>query len=296
LATILFSGLLVLMGLGLILVPFLIDQISALMDELPSFLQRLEATPGIVGSLTQLIAPGTLVSGSGGEPGAALAALGLVSTLGGTLFNLLTIAAVTPYLAIRLPQLKLWVARLLRHRHREDFLYVVNESTDLIANYIVGNMVISLMAGAVSFVGFQIIGVQFAIVLAAWVALTDLIPAVGAFIGAAGVAAVAAFQGLDVLIPAVALLLIYQLVENFVIAPRVMNRAVDLSPVGVIIALLIGGSLAGFFGALLALPVAAMIKIVVFQLLVPERIDEIRKQAPEGGIQRSTRRASRVLP
>jgi len=296
LATILFSGLLALMGLGLVLVPFLIEQVSALMDEFPAFLQRLEGAPGIVGSMTQLIAPGTLASGSEGQPGTALAALGLVSTLGGTLFNVVTIAAVTPYFAMRLPQLKLWVARLLRHRHREDFLYVLNESTDLIANYIVGNMVISLMAGAVSFIGFQIIGVQFAIVLAAWVALTDLIPAVGAFIGAAGVAAVAAFQGPQILIPAVALLLVYQLVENFVVAPRVMNRAVDLSPVGVIIAILIGGSLAGLFGALLALPIAAMIKIIVFQLLVPERIDEIRREAPDGGIQRSTRRASRVLP
>jgi predicted PurR-regulated permease PerM len=119
---------------------------------------------------------------------------------------------------------------------------------------------------------------------------------VGAFIGAAGVAAVAAFQGPGVVLAAVALLLAYQLIENFVIAPRVMNRAVDLSPVGVIVAILIGGSLAGLFGALLALPVAAMIKIIVFELLVPERIDEIRKDAPQAGIQRSKRRASRALP
>jgi len=296
LAAILFSGLLVLIGLGVVLIPFLVDQISALVDEFPAFVERLQESPGILGSIAQSIDPASLVTGSEGQPGAAPAALGLVSSLGGTLFNLVTIVAVTPYLAIRLPQLKVWVARLLRHRHREDFLFVFNESTDLIANYIVGSIVISLMAGVVSFAGFQIIGVQFALVLAAWVALTDLIPAVGAFIGAAGVAAVAAFQGPGVLIPAVALLLIYQLVENFVIAPRVMNRAVDLSPVGVIIAILIGGSLAGLFGALLALPIAAMIKIMVFQLLVPERIEEIRRDAPKGGIQRSTRRANRVLP
>ena len=296
LAAILFSGLLVLIGIGYVLIPFLVDQVSALVEELPAFVQRLQETPGIVGSITQSIDPESLVTGSEGLPGAAPAALGLVSSLGGTLFSLLLIVAVTPYLAIRLPQLRVWVARLLRHRHREDFLFVFNESTDLIANYIVGSMVISLMAGVVSFAGFQIIGVQFALVLAAWIALTDLIPAVGAFIGAAGVAAVTAFQGPEVLIPAVTLLLVYQLVENFVIAPRVMNRAVDLSPVGVIIAILIGGSLAGFFGALLALPVAAMIKIIVFQLLVPERVDEIRRDAPKDGIQRSTRRANRVLP
>ena len=212
------------------------------------------------------------------------------------LFNVVTILAVTPYLAIRLPQAKVWVARLIRHRHREDFLYVLNESTDLIANYMVGTVVISLMAGVVSFVGFQVIGVRFALVLAAWVAFTDLIPAVGAFIGAAGVAAVTAFQGPGVVIAAVGLLLVYQLVENFVIAPRVMNRAVDLSPVGVIVAILIGGSVAGLFGALLALPIAAMIKIIVFELLVPERIDEIRKDRPAEGIERSKRRTSRPLP
>ena len=147
---------------------------------------------------------------------------------------------------------------------------------------------------------FQIIGVRFALVLAAWVAFTDLIPAVGAFIGAAGVAAVTAFQGPSVVIAAVALLLVYQVVENFVVAPRVMNRAVDLSPVGVIVALLIGGSLAGLFGALLALPIAAMFKIIVFELLVPERIDEIRRDRPkEGGLHgRSGRPAapSRDIP
>lgn len=295
-AAILFSGLLVLVGFAAVLVPFLVDQISALVDEFPAFVERLQQTPGIVGSITQSIDLESLATGSEGDAGAAPAALGLVSSLGGTLFNLVTILAVTPYLAIRLPQLKVWVARLLRHRHREDFLYVLNESTDLIANYIVGNLVISVIAFVVSFVGFQVIGVRFALVLAAWVAFTDLIPVVGAFIGAAGVAAVAAFQGPGVVIAAVALLLVYQLIENFVIAPRVMNRAVDLSPVGVIVAILIGGSLAGLFGALLALPVAAMVKIIFFELLVPERIDEIRRDAPQAGIQRSKRRTSRPLP
>ena len=294
-AAILFAGLIVLVAFAAVLVPFLVDQISALVDEFPAFVERLQQTPGIVGSIAQSIDLESLATGSEGG-GAAPAAMGLVSSLGGTLFNLVTILAVTPYLAIRLPQLKVWVARLLRHRHREDFLYVLNESTDLIANYIVGNVVISLIAGVVSFAGFQIIGVRFALVLAAWVAFTDLIPVVGAFLGAAGVAAVAAFQDPGVVIAAVALLLVYQLIENFVIAPRVMNRAVDLSPVGVIVAILIGGSLAGLFGALLALPVAAMIKIIVFELLVPERIDEIRKDAPPAGIQRSKRRANRVLP
>jgi predicted PurR-regulated permease PerM len=297
LAAILLAGLILMIGLGLVLVPFLVDQISTLVEELPAFVERLQETPGIVGSITRSIDVGALGGESeGGSGGGPAAALGLVSSFGSMLFNVVTILAVTPYLAIRLPQAKVWIARLIRHRRREDFLYVLNESTDLIANYMVGTLVISLMAGVVSFVGFQVIGVRFALVLAAWVAFTDLIPAVGAFIGAAGVAAVTAFQGPGVVIAAVALLLVYQLLENFVIAPRVMNRAVDLSPVGVIIAILVGGSLAGLFGALLALPIAAMIKIIVFELLVPERVDEVRKDRPPEGIERSKRRAKPPLP
>ncbi len=296
LAAILCAGLVLMIGFALVLIPFLVGQISDLIAEFPAFVERLRQRPGIVGSIAESINLESLATGSEGQPAAAPAALGLVSSLGGTLFNVVTILAVTPYLAIRLPQLKVWVARLLRHRHREDFLFVLNESTDLIANFIVGTVVISVIAGVVSFAGFQIIGVQFALVLAVWVAFTDLIPVIGAFVGAAGVAAVTAFQGPGVAIAAVALLLVYQLVENFVIAPRVMNRAVDLSPVAVIVAILIGGSLAGLFGALLALPIAAMIKIIVFELLVPERIDEIRKDRQLEGIERSKRRAGRPLP
>ena len=295
-AAILSAGLVLFVAFGLVMIPFLIDQISALVEELPGFLDRLRQSPGMLGSISQSIDLGSLATGSEGTGGAAAAALGLVSSLGSLLLNVVTILAVTPYLAVRLPQVKVWVARLLRRRHREDFLYVLNESTDLMANYIVGNLVISLIAGVVAFTGFQLIGVRFALVLAVWVAFTDLIPAVGAFIGAAGVAAVTAFQGPGVVVAAVALLLVYQLVENFVVAPRVMNRAVDLSPVGVIVAILIGGSLAGLFGALLALPVAAMIKIIVFELLVPERIDEIRRDGPLHGVQRSKRGVARPLP
>lgn len=295
LAVILLAGLVLMIALGLVLVPFLVEQVAALVEELPAFIERLQETQGMVGSFAQSIDLEALLSGSGGEGEGPAAALGVVSSVGGTVFNVLTILAVTPYLAIRLPHIKVWVARLLRHRHRDDFFYVINESTDLIANYIVGNLVISVIAGVVSFAGFQIIGVRFALVLAAWVAFTDLIPVVGAFIGAAGVAIVAAFQGPGVVIAAVALLIGYQLLENFVIAPRVMNRAIDLSPVAVIVAIMIGGSLAGILGALLALPVAAMVKIVVYELLVPGRIDEIRGEAMRGGIQRS-KRAKPPLP
>ena len=103
-AAILFAGLVVLLGFAAVLIPFLVGQVSALVDEFPAFVERLRQTPGVVGSITESIDLETLATGSEGQAGAAPAALGLVSSLGGTLFNLVTILAVTPYLAIRLPQ------------------------------------------------------------------------------------------------------------------------------------------------------------------------------------------------
>ena len=82
------------------------------------------------------------------------------------------------------PAIKSWVFRLLRRDHREDFIYMINQSTELTSNYIVGNLAISLIAGVVSFLGFTLIGLPYAVALAAWVALTDLVPGFGALIGA----------------------------------------------------------------------------------------------------------------
>lgn len=115
LAVMLFLGALLLVGLGLVLVSFLINQISAFVEEVPALLERLEQTPGVIGSIAQLIDLESLTSGSGADGGGPPAAFGVVSSLGGTVFNLVTILAVTPYLAVRMPQIKVWVPRLLRH-------------------------------------------------------------------------------------------------------------------------------------------------------------------------------------
>jgi hypothetical protein len=95
LAAILFAGLMALVGFAAVLVPFLVDQISALVEEFPAFVERLQQTPGIVGWITQSIDVGSLATGSEGEAGSSPAALGLVSSLGVTLLNLVTILAVT---------------------------------------------------------------------------------------------------------------------------------------------------------------------------------------------------------
>lgn len=296
LALVLMSFLVVFGGMLALALPLIVSQAGEMLDELPAFIERLQGGDGLIARLANLIDIERITTEGTADPEAALQ---FVGSAAGFIFNFLTVLLVTPYFALSMPAMKRWLVRLLRPHHREDFLHLVGESTDLMANFIVGNLIISVIAGVITWVGLTIIGVPYALALAAWVAITDLIPVLGALLGALGVAAVAFMQSPETLIWALLLLIVYQQVENFVIAPRVMNRAVDLSPATVIIALMVGGSLAGLVGALLALPLAALIKIVIQDYVVQERIDQVRSEVANGeSVARRPRRkrGARPLP
>lgn len=295
LALVVMGFLVVLGGLLTLALPLIASQATEMVEELPAFVERLQAGDGLLARLAGMIDVERITSEGTSDPTAALEMVGNIAGFG---FNFLTVLLVTPYFAMAMPEIKLWLVRLLRPQHREDFLRLLGESTDLMANFIVGNLIVSVIAGVVTWIGLSIIGVPYALALAAWVAITDLIPILGALLGAAGVAVVALTQSPETLLWSMVLLVAYQQVENFVIAPRVMNRAVDLSPASVIIALMVGGSLAGLVGALLALPIAALLKIVFRDYVVQERIDQIRAEATNrNGVMSSRRRGrSRPLP
>lgn len=294
LALVLMSVLVVVGGLMALAVPLIASQAGEILEQFPVLIERLQAGDGLVARLAGLVDVDGITTDAAADPATALEVVGSVA---GFAFNFLTVLLVTPYFAMSMPGIKRWLVRLLRPRHREDFLGLLGESTDLMANFIVGNLVVSVIAGIVTWVGLTLIGVPYALALAAWVAITDLVPVLGALLGAAGVAAVAFVEAPDTLLWAMLLLVVYQQVENFLIAPRVMNRAVDLSPATVIIALMVGGSLAGLIGALLALPLAALVKIIVEGYLVQERIDKVRAEVANGDRPVRRRRGrSRPLP
>lgn len=293
LALVVMGFLVVLGGLLTLALPLIASQAAEMVEELPAFVERLQASDGLLARLAGMIDVERITSEGTPDPTAALEMVGNIAGFG---FNFLTVLLVTPYFAMAMPEIKLWLVRLLRPQHREDFLRLLGESTDLMANFIVGNLIVSVIAGVVTWIGLSIIGVPYALALAAWVAITDLIPILGALLGAAGVAVVALTQSPETLLWSMVLLVAYQQVENFVIAPRVMNRAVDLSPASVIIALMVGGSLAGLVGALLALPIAALLKIVFRDYVVQERIDQIRAEATNGNGVMSSRRRGRSRP
>jgi predicted PurR-regulated permease PerM len=109
------------------------------------------------------------------------------------------------------------------------------------------------------------------VALAMLVAITDLVPLVGATIGAAVVIIVSFFVSLKVGLIAFAFYAIYQQIENYALYPRIMKRSVDVSPAATVVAVLIGGSLLGVLGALLAIPIAAAVQLVMKEVVVPRQ-------------------------
>jgi predicted PurR-regulated permease PerM len=193
--------------------------------------------------------------------------LGITKSVAAFIFNLLTIGILTVYFMLSLPRMRRGAASLIAPEHRDRWTAVMDESLAKVGGYVSGNITVSIIAGVLAFIALISFGVPFPAALAVWVAIADLIPVVGATLGAIVCVAVAAFTGIGAAVITAIYFVLYQQVENYLIAPRVMKRAIDLSPAAVIVSTLIGGSLGGFAGALLALPIAATVKVVVKDIL-----------------------------
>jgi predicted PurR-regulated permease PerM len=141
---------------------------------------------------------------------------------------------------------------------------IATDISDAIVGYVFGNFVISVLAGLVTYVTLLILGIPFAVPLAILFGFFDLVPLVGATLGGILVGVVVAFNSFPagVIVWAIVLIL-YQQVENNMIQPFVYGRAVQLHPLIVILAILVGGSLLGVLGALMAIPAAAAVQAVV---------------------------------
>jgi predicted PurR-regulated permease PerM len=275
--------------------PPLVSQISEFGEAIPSLLDEFRSS--LPGSLAGSLGTGDL----GSTLSEGLVSLGSsMSTAFGFMVKLTFIGVLGPYLAVSLPAIVRAGTRLLPRERREDFLRSVNASTTLVGNYILGNLAVSILAGIVAFAGLSLLGVPFALALAVWVAVVDAIPAIGATLGAIPALFVAATAGFGTLVGTLVFFVVYQQMENHLVIPVVMRRAVSISPAAVLIAILLGGAVAGVFGVILAVPIAALLKVLVFDRLVHERIISLNGE-PGGPLKPArwrpgSRPGSRPLP
>ena len=132
-----------------------------------------------------------------------------------------------------------------------------------VSGYVAGNLLISVIAGSVTFITLTILGVPFAAPLAVWVAIADLIPLVGATLGAIPAVTVAFIYSVPAGIITLIVYVLYQQFENHVLQVTIMSRTVALNPLLVLISVLIGVELLGIVGALVAIPAGGILQVIV---------------------------------
>lgn len=160
---------------------------------------------------------------------------------------------------------------LVPRSRRARVTLLTDEILDRIGMYVLGNLATSAVAGVAAALVLWQLDVPYPIALGLFVALMDVVPLVGATIGAVVSSAMAFTVSAGTGIAAIAFFVVYQQFENFVLVPRVMRRAVDVSPAATIVAILVGGALLGVVGALLAVPTAAAIQLVCTEVVLPRQ-------------------------
>lgn len=256
-------------------VPPLISQVTDFATNLPDYVQNIaEENPRIQewvddNEITTKLQDATknvptLIGNSFGG------ILGVAGSVAGTLFNLLTIMVLTIYFLLSLHQIHEGSLRLVPRSKRASAREILDPILEKIGGYIAGQVTVALIAGVLAYAFLQIAGVPSPVALALWVAIAALIPMVGATIGAIPAVIVAFFDTTTLGIATLVWFIVYQQVENYILAPRIMTKAVDISPAAVLLAALIGGSLLGFVGALMAIPAAASIKLVIQEIAMPK--------------------------
>ena len=160
---------------------------------------------------------------------------------------------------------------------------VVEESILAVSSSLLGNIAISIVAGTVAFLSAWALGLPFPMVLAVIAGLLDLIPQIGATIASIILVAVALTVGTTEAVIMLIIQLIYQQVENYIVYPIVYRRAVELTAFTTIVAVLIAGALLGIVGAILAMPFAAVIKVVVREASAPRQARMAALRSPAVG-------------
>lgn len=190
------------------------------------------------------------------------------------LVALISIVVLTVFLLIYAPQFVDAGQALVGERaNRERLRRLGGRSLQAVSGWVAGNVVTSIVAGIATTVVLLIAGVPYGGLLGLWVAFADLIPLVGATLGAIPAVIIAFTVSIPVGIAVIIFFVLYQQFENHVLQPAVYGKTIRLNPFLVLLAVLVGVELAGFLGALLALPVAGIIQIVVLDVLDERRGD-----------------------
>jgi predicted PurR-regulated permease PerM len=255
-------------GVGLLIVPPVVDQVSSLSDDIPGYVQDLQKNKQYRKYDEKYHISDKLNDQAKMLPsklgGAASELSAITVNVFAKIVQLVTVLTMTFFLLLDGQRIAGFFLRLRGPQNEARYRAIASDIYGSTAGYVAGNLLISIIAGGVAYLTLTVLGVPFAAPLAVLMAFLDLIPLVGATIGGVAIGVVTLFNDFPTSTIVWAIVfIVYQQVENNVIQPVVYRRTVNVAPLIVIVSILIGASLLGILGALVAIPVAAAIQIVL---------------------------------
>ena len=206
-----------------------------------------------------------------GSIGGGVLAVGINIATG--IFGGIIIAILMIYFVSSLGSLKRGIYQLVPASKRASFIDLAEQISDSVGRYVMGQITLAIVNGALSFIVLTAIGVKYSALLAFIAFLGSTIPLVGTLSASILISlCVLLFNGADWhVIVVFAYYMVYMQVEAYVLSPRIMARAVKVPGVVVVIAALVGGTLLGILGALIAIPVAAAVQLIIKEVVVPKQ-------------------------
>ena len=258
---------------GYVFIPPLVDQVNHLVDRIPGYIDDLTKGKGRLGFLetkyhiVERVRDALKDGGAEKLFGISGTVLSITKSVITIVVASVTITFMTFFMLLEGPH---WVERFystLPARSQSRWRTVGHDIYRTVGGYVLGNLVISIIAGGSAAIVLYILGVPLPFALGLLVGLFDLIPLAGATIALLIVGTISFLHSITAGIVVVAFFLTYQQLENHVLQPVIYGKTVKLSPLSVLLAVLIGAALAGIIGALAAIPIAGAIQVIIRDLI-----------------------------
>ncbi len=250
-------------------IPPIATQATQLVNDIPFYLAQLQSKSSLAGRLNVRynIEPKVMSAVSGRSM------LGNVVGIGEALFgyvtNLVLLVVLTAYFLVDLPRVRRLVYRLLPASRRPRAVLLGDQILDKVGAYVLGKVIISIITAVSTFIWLVIFGIPYPLLLSVLVALLDLIPVVGSSIAGIFVSAVALTVSIPVAVYTLSFFLAQRVIEDYVLVPRIIGRVVKVPGVVTVIAVILGAAVLGLVGALIAIPVAAAIQLIIEEVMIP---------------------------
>ena len=251
-------------------IPALVEQARQFIEHAPHYLQQVQNHSSVIGRLYERFHLQQRITdaihGGGGVSVGGVVKVG--QTVFGAVSHVGIVAVLTVYFVAGMPGIRSTFYRFLPHSRRPRAILIGDEVVAKVGDWLFGNVLTSVIAGAATFVWCFIFHVPYALLLGAFVAIVDLFP-YGSTVGGFVVALVAVTVSIPVSIATVAFYVVFRLAEDYLLTPKIIGRAVRVPGGVTVVAVLVGAALLGVVGALVAIPVAAALQLLVSELLFP---------------------------